>query len=169
MTTRLVVSILFLCLIIGCTAQKDDNKNTSLVEGKINNYLQNKGYKVLAADGKVEEYEISKQKLTQMPYMIYWGLQERDPIVYIDKKVEIYKYVVNNHPLDTYNPPGTKSQRKTELFIYVIDGEIVGGTSYPKIEPEQDGGYWSLEGKTIEEVQKKDYETWRQEWLNKYK
>ncbi|MBT2292627.1 hypothetical protein J7E73_26525 [Paenibacillus albidus] len=30
------------------------------------------------------------------------------------------------------------------------------------------GGYWNLEGKTLEEIQPKSFQEWRADWMDKY-
>ncbi|WP_090792712.1 hypothetical protein [Paenibacillus sp. GP183] len=61
-----------------------------------------------------------------------------------------------------------KSKGKTENYVYIVDNQVVGGTSYPVVEKQMAGGYWSLDGKTLEEVQKIDFQTWSKEWQKKF-
>ncbi|MNC79264.1 hypothetical protein D3C75_1316920 [compost metagenome] len=50
-----------------------------------------------------------------------------------------------------------------------MDGaEVIGGTSFPEGKEDEDGGYWNLEGKTLEEIQPKSFQEWRADWMAKY-
>jgi hypothetical protein len=120
--------------------------------------------------GSPQNYVLSKEKLIQMPYSIYWGMQKEDPSKFIGKNVDIEKYIVKNHPLDNWKSGEMKSKGQTELNVYVVDNQVIGGTSFPVIEGKLAllGGYWSLDGKSLEEVQSKDFQTWRNEWQKKF-
>ncbi|WP_202962863.1 hypothetical protein [Tumebacillus flagellatus] len=151
-------------IVSGCSA----NPNNTEPENAIEKYLQDKGYQIISAEGKVDEYQITKEKLTQMPYMVNWGLQSVDPTPFLGKNVQITKFIVKNHPLDQWTTKGVKSKKQTELYIYEVDHQVIGGTSIPVVDENLDGGMWSLEGKTLEEVQGKEYPIWRKEWLEKW-
>ncbi|MFD1179458.1 hypothetical protein ACFQ3W_24620 [Paenibacillus puldeungensis] len=121
-------------------------------------YLENKGFQVVSYEGLAESYELTKQKIVTLPYMIYWGLQLGDPSQYFGKTVNVEKFIVKNHPL---------SQGKVDVYVYEVNGLPIGGTSYPHGDT-SDGGYWSLEGKTLEELQTKSFQDWQKNWINKY-
>lgn len=121
-------------------------------------YIEEKGYRVISYEGQSANYELTKEKLTQLPYMMYWGLQSVDPADYIGKIINVEKFIVTNHPL---------SKGKVEVYVYEAQGMPIGGTSVPHGDT-SDGGYWSLEGKTLEELQPKSFQAWREEWVNKF-
>ncbi|WP_091066219.1 hypothetical protein [Paenibacillus sp. NFR01] len=73
--------------------------------------------------------------------------------------VEVEKYVVKDHPL--------VKGGHVDLMIYMVGGKPVGGNSFPHDE-QLDGGYWSLDGKTLEELQPDDYPAWQEKWIRKY-
>ncbi|MEW9669867.1 hypothetical protein [Ammoniphilus sp. 3BR4] len=149
--------------------EKNDTPSSSS-KNPVAQYLEQKGYKVLSIEGSVETYELSKEKITTSPYAIAWGLQTVEPSEYFGKTVDIQKFVVENHPLDNWESNNVKSKGKTEVYVYVVDGKAIGGTSLPVTDDVSvRGGYWSLDGKTLEEVQGKDLTTWQQEWDKKYK
>lgn len=129
-------------------------------------YLQTKGYKIISAERKVDEYQLTQEKLTTLPYMLYWGLQSVDPTPYLGKTVQVYKFKVKNHPLG-YKSSTKKYGKETDLYVYEIEQQVIGGMSTPADE-KLDGGMWSLEGKTLEDVQGKDFPVWRDEWLEKW-
>src|SRR5690242_5515135 len=71
-------------------------------------YLEKKGYHVLVYEGNPENYELTKEKLEQMPYKQQWQVQKIDPTSYIGKKVHVEKFLVNHHPLDVYAKANSK-------------------------------------------------------------
>ena len=109
-----------------------------------------------------------------MPYSNYWGLQTGDVSKFLDKNVHVEKFVVTNHPLDNWeshsvNPAlRVKSKGKTDVWVYVIDGQAVGGISYPILDEAMTGGVWSLDGKTLEEVHSITYKEWSDKWYAKF-
>lgn len=146
--------ILLFVLLIGCTKNNEIPKEQSVSKS----YLENKGFKVISYEGRAESYELTKQKIVTLPYIMYWGLQSVDPSDYFGKTINVEKFIVVNHPL---------SQGEVEVYVYVSDGNPIGGTSFPHGE-KLDGGYWSLEGKTLEELQPKSFQDWKKDWINKY-
>lgn len=161
---KVITLFLFLVFVTGCSSME-----TSVSENPVAQYLEQKGYKVLSFDGSVETYEMSKEKIIKLPYSIGWGLQTVEPSEYFGKTVDIQKIVVANHPLDNWESNNAKSKGKTEVYVYVVEGKVVGGTSLPVTNESVRGGYWSLDGKTLEEVSGKDLTAWQQEWDKKYK
>ncbi|WP_334072056.1 MULTISPECIES: hypothetical protein [Paenibacillus] len=143
--------VLLLILVVGCT-------QISKEQSALKSYLEEKGYRVLSYEGRVDSYQLTKQKIVTLPHMIYWGLQTVDPSNYFGKTVYVEKFTVKNHPL---------AQGKVEVYVYVVDGKPFGGTSNPSGE-ELMGGYWSLEGKTLEEIQLKPFQEWQHDWLKTY-
>lgn len=109
-----------------------------------------------------------------LPYSNYWGLQTEDPSVYLDKEVNVQKFIVTNHPLDNWKSTSAKpenivkSKGKTAIWIYVVDNQAVGGHSYPVIDQAMDGGVWSLDGRTLEEVHSMSYKAWLEQWEAKF-
>jgi len=96
--------------------------------------------------------------IIELPYMMQWGLQSVDPIEYFGKTIQVEKFIVQNHPL---------AKEKVDVFVYVADGLPIGGTSSLHGEV-FDGGYWSLDGKTLEELQPGPFQQWREAWVKKY-
>jgi len=147
--------LVLLTFSIGCTEQS----NIPTEQATSQSYLETKGYHIISKEGQVKSYELTKQKLMDLPYMMCWGLQSVDPSVYIGKTIHIQKFIVTNHPL---------SKEKVEVYVYLVDSQPIGGTSFPNGDT-TDGGYWSIDGKTLEEVQGKSYQDWRESWAEKYK
>ncbi|GGG81417.1 hypothetical protein [Paenibacillus radicis (ex Gao et al. 2016)] len=147
---KYVIPILLLVLLIGCTGRNDRPINQSAAIS----FLEDRGYEVLSYEAHAESYELTKQKIVTLPYMMYWGLQSVNPASYFGKTIDVEKFIV-------------KSQGKVNVFVYVVDGTPIGGTSVPH-EDASDGGYWSLDGKKLEEVQAKPFQEWQKDWLNEY-
>lgn len=153
---KYVISILLFVLFIGCS------ENNEIPEEQLflKSYLENKGYRVISYEGRIDEYELTKEIIVSLPYMMYWGLQSSSPSHYFGKNISIEKFIVTNHPL---------TARKVDVYVYNVDERPIGGTSYPHGEALSAGGYWSLEGKTLEEVQAVSYVEWSKDWIHKYK
>ena len=133
--------------------------------------LEEMGYRVISYEGRVEEYEITKDRLARMPYMVHWGLQDIDYNDYLDQRVYVEKFIVRNHPLDNWESKGNKdknirSKGKTEIYAFIINGKIVGGISYPHLDNLILGGFWNLEGKKLEDIYMiNDLEKWKEDWI----
>ncbi|OBZ15531.1 hypothetical protein A7975_31390 [Bacillus sp. FJAT-26390] len=138
----------------GCTSEK----NATLERSEPQSYLEQKGYYIVSNEGIVYSYELTKQKIIELPYMIYWGLQSADPSDYFGKTIQVQKFIVTNHPL---------SKEKVDVYVYVADHKPIGGTSHPHGDA-SDGGYWSIDGKTLEELQDQPFQEWREHWVEKY-
>ncbi|MGZ4033020.1 MAG: hypothetical protein ACXVP2_12755 [Tumebacillaceae bacterium] len=161
---------LLVCLtlfLIGCSTTSEVAHRMTPVESTISQELQQTGYQVIEAKGKTDEYKLTKDRLAKLPYSMYWGLQATDPTPYIGQTVQVYKFIVTHHPLDNWSSGDVKSKGQTEVYVFYINNKIVGGTSYPVVDEQLLGGYWSLDGKTLEQVQGKSYQTWRKEWMQK--
>lgn len=64
--------MLFLIILTGCNSEPD-----VLPENKDILYLKEKGFTVYKELGVIETYTLDKTKLTEMPYMLMWGLQQK--------------------------------------------------------------------------------------------
>ena len=86
-----------------------------------------------------------------------------EPDEYLDKRIDTIRFTIKNHPFDDEFNMG-----KTTVSVWLFDGEVIGGISAP-VSKENDvvGAPASLNGKNTEEI-KGDYETWLEEWTNKY-
>ncbi|MCG1023828.1 hypothetical protein [Sutcliffiella horikoshii] len=145
---NLMLIALFLVL-VGC-----QEKELSETAAFAKEYLELQGYNVLTYEGQLESYKITKYKVDSIPYHIHWSLPGNNPEPYYNKIVEVEKFIVNNHPLDNWECcDGVKSKGKVSTYVYVVEGQIVGGYSTPYgIKPSAGvvGGNWSLDGKSKE-------------------
>ncbi len=62
--------ILLLVFLIGCNERNELPKEQSVSQS----YVEGKGYQIVSYEGRVESYELTKQKIVALPYMMYWGL-----------------------------------------------------------------------------------------------
>ncbi|WP_018214104.1 hypothetical protein [Desulfitobacterium hafniense] len=165
-----VMAIAIALLLSGCSAKEITSENSVIGA----DYLKDKGYEIIAYEGNVENYILTKEKLMSMPYMIYWGLQREEPSRYLSKEVHVEKFIIKNHPFDNWQSTSrypeniVESKGETRVWVYIADKEVVGGISYPAIDEPMAGGYWSLDGKTLEEVHSINYSDWLEQWQNKF-
>ncbi len=85
-----------------------------------------------------------------------WEVQTTPPDEYIGRDIRQEIFIVRDHPLGQAN-----------VFVMMVDGEVIGGTSYPDSAEPLVGNAYSLDGKTVEELHP-DYMDWRNEWEAKY-
>lgn len=173
MVKYVLTLLVFVFSLTGCSASQSVNiSDQNGITAK--DYVESKGYKVSSYEGTSEVYTLTKEKLMSLPYSNYWGLQTEDPSAYLDKEVSVQKFIVANHPLDHWQSTSAKpenivkSKGKTEVWIYFVDNEAVGGHSYPVIDQEMLGGVWSLDGRTLEEVHSMSYQDWVEQWEAKF-
>jgi len=149
--------ILFsLLLVVGCSEDIDKSPKE---------LLESKGYEIILENGLVDTYELTKENLIKLPYANIWGLQSINPIEYIGKTINTYSFIVKNHKLDDM-----KNNNKKETLVWVMthDDKVIGGYSFPNYDVPHSGGVYSLEGETLEEVTKMDFQEWRENWENRF-
>lgn len=153
----IVLGLLFLIL-IGCS------KGISGDEKTTEDYVKSQGYNITARKGEILKYTFEINKLNgeiePLPYQQMWALQKVEPDKYFGKEITIYCFTVKNHPLEkTYKV-------KTNVYIMISDGKVIGGYSFP--DEEMMGSVYSLDGKTLEEVTGLSYQKWGENWKKKY-
>lgn len=158
-------------MLSGCSNKIEDNEknNTNNIESneiksKQNQFLEDKGYKIISSNGVVESYILGSDTLVGPNYGLIWGIQSVTVDDYIGKTIDTYGFIVKNHKLDTI---GDKNE--TLVWLLVCEGEIIGGYSLPNSSEPLYGGVYSIDGETLEEVTGIDFQTWREEWEGKYK
>ncbi|WP_131441609.1 hypothetical protein [Exiguobacterium sp. SH1S21] len=118
-------------------------------------YLEEQGYEVVSYKGnRTSSFE--KSDLLELPTRSTWEVQTTPPDEYIGRNIRQEHFIVRNHPLGQAN-----------VFVMMVDGEIIGGTSFPDSAEPLVGSSYSLDGKTSEELHP-DYWTWREQWETKY-
>ena len=142
----------FLMLCVGLMAAGCMEKGESLSDNaKIaKHYLEDAGYDVVRLEQE-SEIQFSSYDVKSLHGEQIWAVQTVDPEPYLQQKIDTVKFSIQNHPLDNVFNMG-----KTEATIFIINGEVIGGYSYPIAEMGVDGAPYSLDGKTAEEMERKD-------------
>ncbi len=155
---------------VSMPAQTSSYLNTSMnfnlfegIDQTTMKYLQEKGYTILEYHG-LDQYILDTMKLTNLPYMQQWGVQKINAADYIGKEISIYFYTIENHPLDNVK---SNEKHQTYAFVMVCEGQIIGGYSIPN--DDSNGGFYDIDGKTLEEVTGQTLWEWMAEWNNKYR
>lgn len=145
------INYMFFLVIVVCTVlsgcSKEELTETGLVAKE---YLDEKGYKILSYEQQVESYLLTESKLKQPPYDLQWSVAGNNPEPYFDKTVYVEKFIVKGHPLDNWESNGVKSKGKVYVHVFVVDGAVVGGISYPDIPARHGmvGAGYSLDGES---------------------
>lgn len=159
--TNLGIIFLGLLLIIltGCSKEVTGGEKTA------EQYVEQQGYKVISRMGEVHKYILDRSKLygrtESIPYQQSWGVQTVEPDKYFGKEITIYGFDVSEHPLEKSN------KAKTNVYIMLAEGNVIGGYSFPNIKGLR-GSVYSLDGKTLEEVTGITFKEWSKNWKNKY-
>ncbi|WP_019850786.1 hypothetical protein [Desulfitobacterium sp. PCE1] len=130
-------------------------------------YLEIKGYKIISYEGCTEIYTLEKWLLIKLPYSHYWEVQDEDPNKFIGKVVSVEQFIVCNHLLDHY----VKEKGKTKVWVFVIEGECVGGCSLPVTDEPLIGGVYSIDGRSWDEIHSihaLSYLEWKEQWNKKF-
>ncbi|UOE95167.1 hypothetical protein [Alkalihalobacillus sp. LMS39] len=159
---KAVVLILLIFTLVGCSNEsKSDNQKVA------EEYLSEKGYNITSYNGAGQSYQLTKEKLVEMPSVTHWTVQSVDPDLYLDKQVETEGFTVDNHPLT--NADSTH----VNVDVFLVEGKPIGGISYPQYSDEKELALgdkpFSLDGKTVEEVhQLENWREWMDAWYAKY-
>ena len=83
------------------------------------------------------------------------------------------EYLVTNHPLDTWTSGSTTGPSKGAVFsapfVFVIEKQPIGGMPLPVTDEALTGGYWSLDGRILQEVQQiSDFQAWQAAWIKRF-
>lgn len=144
-------AILF--VLIGC--QDKDLSKTAVIA---KDYLEEQNYKVLSYTGKEifshngyqENFKITEDNINNSRWKFSHSVADGNPEQYIGKVIDIESFIIKNHPLDHWKShSGLKSKGKTYVFVFVVEGKVVGGTSFPFMPKgyDEDGGYWPIDGR----------------------
>ncbi|MRX72127.1 hypothetical protein GJU40_08125 [Bacillus lacus] len=153
-----VFILLIAFILTGCSNQPTLTENGEIADS----YLQKLGYEVVSYEGE-SMIIFTKPRLTDMPDEQIWGVQYTEPDEYLDKEILLEKFLIKNHPLDDQFDMG-----KTNATVMTLNGEVIGGWSFPHSKEPLVGAPYSIDGKTIEEIHG-DWQKWNNEWKSKYK
>lgn len=168
----MIITVLLPCIILSLTAcslssgTPIDEHYTKISDAKLGEdakiaqtFLQDKGYQVLAySSGTSSTYQLTEEKLNDEEDLYEnhkWALQGVRTESYIGKTVNNERFIVKNHPLDNWKSGDTVSKGMTYVDVMIVEGKAVGGISVPYTKEKMVGMPYSLEGKTLEEINKK--------------
>ncbi|WP_214752371.1 MULTISPECIES: hypothetical protein [unclassified Exiguobacterium] len=162
MMWKRVGMILAVFLLAACSNESEQPAPTLGADAKVGKaYLEEQGYDVVSYKGnRMSSFE--KADLLELPTQSTWQVQMTPPDDYIGRDIRHENFIVRNHPLDEVAELG-----QTNVSVMMVDGEVIGGTSYPDSAEPLTGASYSLDGKTAEELHP-DYMEWRSEWEAKY-
>lgn len=149
-----------LCLIVlaGFTPSNPNRKEAERL-------IREKGYTIVKYRGSGTPYVLTKELLLKMPYSVAWGVQKEPPEQFLGKTIQSEHFLVKNHPLDHAHK---ESLGQTDVWILLAEGHAIGGTSLTHTKTPLYGGVYSLEGKTLEEIQPMSYLQWVDEWKKRF-
>ncbi|MFC4682453.1 hypothetical protein [Exiguobacterium sp. s149] len=149
-------------LLAACSNEGEQSTPTLGADAKVAKaYLEEQGYDVVSYRGnRTSSFE--KEDLLELPTESTWQVQTTPPDDYIGRDIRHEYFIVRNHPLDEVAELG-----QTNVSVMMVDGKIIGGTSYPDSAEPLTGSSYSLDGRTAEELHP-DYTEWRSEWEAKY-
>ncbi|WP_442604145.1 hypothetical protein [Paenibacillus sp. KN14-4R] len=155
-----IVGLVFLIL-TGCDKEVTGDEKTA------EQYVEDHGYKIISHKSETDKYKLEKSKLygstEAIPYQQSWGVQNVEPDNYFGKEITIYGFTVSNHPLEKIY------KAKTNVYIMLTEGKVIGGYSFPNNEGLiLMGSVYSLDGKTLEEVTGITFKEWSDGWKKKY-
>lgn len=174
---------LIIITFIGCTQNIIGDENTIEVnqntdytkciigdEKTAEDFVKSQGYTIITRKGEIQKYTLEKSKLYggtgTIPYQQVWGVQTVEPEKYFGKEIVVYGFTVKNHPLE-------KKHQESEgaiVYIMISEGNVIGGySSVTNVDDIVGEGYYSIDGKTLEEVTGLSYKQWSEEWKKKYK
>lgn len=106
----------------------------------------------------MKKYVLEKSKLYgstgSIPYQQASGVQKVESDKYFGKEITIYGVTVKNHPLETIY----EESKGANVYIMLSKGKVIGGYSYPNANI--DGAYYSIDGKTLNEVTGLSFQQW---------
>ncbi|MDE5416170.1 hypothetical protein [Alkalihalobacterium chitinilyticum] len=151
-----VLFLVILFVMVGCNEQRSENATIAKY------YLIDHGYEVITHKGDSWQ-EFSRSDLLTLPNEQVWAVQDIEPNEFLNNRIDTVSFTIKNHPLDQQF-----NQGKTTVTVWLVNGEVIGGWSFP-ISKKNDvvGAPYSLDGRTAEEIHG-DYEMWLVDWQERY-
>ncbi len=147
----LMIMLISTTLLTACvqTTTTDETERFLMAE------LEQQDYEVINWAGTVTTFTLGRSFLLREPNQLNWALQDLPLSEFINKEVTSYRATVKGHYLDAVS----KQADQTNLILYVVDGEWIGGLSIPDIDA-LGGGAHSINGETFEEVHDQPVSDW---------
>lgn len=122
-------------------------------------FVTDQGFEIIEYEGKIAEFEISDESICDIDMALTLTLVNINPKRHLNKTAEIYHFIVKNHRLEELYEEKHKING-TNIYIWVIDDKIIGGSSCPNTEEPLYGCKYSIEGYALEEVTGETYLRW---------
>lgn len=149
-------------MLAACSNESEQSEPKLGADAKVAQaYLEEQGYEIVSYKGNGTS-SFEKADLLELPTRSTWEVQTTPPDDYIGRDIQQEHFIVRDHALDEVADLG-----QTNVTVMMVDGEIIGGTSFPDSTEPLMGASYSLDGKTAEELHP-DYMEWRNEWEAKY-
>jgi surfactin synthase thioesterase subunit len=130
--------------------------------------VKSQGYEIASRIGEVGKYTLEKNKLYggtgSIPYQQAWGVQKIAPEKYFGKEIVIYGFSVQSHPIQKRDK---NTKNGVNVYIMLSDGKIIGGYSCPNANA-IGVSYYSIDGRTLEEVTGLSFQQWQENCKKKY-
>ncbi|GAA4872924.1 hypothetical protein GCM10023310_60760 [Paenibacillus vulneris] len=127
-------------------------------------FVKSQGYTITSSGGPIYSYQLDRSLLygspESTPFRQMWAVQQEEPDKYFGHQITIYRFTVKQHPLERIY------KKKTNVFIMMSKGKVIGGYSYPDMDAA--GAVYSLDGRTLEELTGLSYTDWLEQWQKKY-
>lgn len=146
----LMIMLISTTLLTACVQTTTDETERFLMTE-----LEEQDYDVIDWAGTITTFTLDRSFLLREPNQINWALQDLPLGEFINKEVTSYRATVKGHYLDAVS----KQADQTNLILYVVDGEWIGGLSIPDIDALV-GGAHSINGETFEEVHDQPVSDW---------
>ena len=156
--------IVFFCLfLVACGKEMETESEPEMTEnGQVAEaYLEEQQYPIVSYDGE-HTSDLTLEKLTEDRERTIWGLQAASPDEYMGKTVYYENFTVKDHPIGEQSPNG-----QTAVSVMIVDGKVIGGTSFPVTDGSGSGNGYSLNGESLEDIHP-DLQEWQDAWDKKY-
>ena len=156
--------LVFLCLfLVACGKEETAEPKPEMTEnGRVaEQYLEKQQYPIVSYEGEYMS-TLTLDELTEDRAQNTWGVQSVSPDEYVGKTIYYENFTVKDHPIGEQSPAG-----QTAVSVMVVDGEVIGGTSFPVTDGSGLGSGYSLSGKSFEDIHP-DIQEWQEAWDEKY-
>ncbi|QPC48153.1 hypothetical protein [Mangrovibacillus cuniculi] len=116
--------LLLFIILFGCTPVIPET-SYDISDDLAKSFLQEHGYNIIRYEGN-KKMKMTRDFIEEHEVQLSWQLLREDPLSLIDKEINMQVFQVTDHVLDMLS-----EYDKTKIEVWIVDGEIVGGTSKP--------------------------------------
>lgn len=156
--------IVFFCLfLVACGKEMETESAPEMTEnGQVAEaYLEEQQYSIVSFEGE-HTSTLTLEELAEDRERNVWGLQTVSPDEYVGKTIYYENFTVKDHPIGEQSPAG-----QTAVSVMIVDGKVIGGTSFPVTDGSGLGNGYSLSGESLEDIHP-DLQEWQDAWNEKY-